>query len=128
MRLKIRLITFVLKEQQLMTTTSNLSKNSPPKLDKLPTKDTLVYTPTALLNQINTTKHQQNNKPLSTPTGTMGLNSFNESQQTSAIVFPSYKLSSGGIKKFANNASSVTTLSSTNVKLPTPASTIFLQN
>lgn len=67
-------------------------------------------------------------KPFSTETRTIGLKSFSESQQTSARVFPPDTFSSGGIKKLAERASSVTTRSSTNVKLPTPASTMFLQN
>jgi hypothetical protein len=58
----------------------------------------------------------------------MGLNSLKESQQSSARVFPMQTLSSGGIKKLADNASSDTALSSTSVRLPTPAKTMFLQN
>ena len=66
-------------------------------------------------------------KPFSTETRTIGLKSFKELQQSSASVFPPYTFSSGGIKKLEEkSASSVTTQSSTNVKLPTPAKTMFL--
>jgi hypothetical protein len=68
-------------------------------------------------------------KPFSTETRTIGLKSFKELQQSSASVFPPYTFSSGGIKKLEEkSASSVATRSSTNVKLPTPAKTMFLQN
>lgn len=71
-----------------------------------------------------TTRHL----PFSTETRTIGLNSLKESQQNSARDLPPNSFSSGRIKKLAKRSSSVTKRSSINVKLPTPAKTIFLQN
>jgi hypothetical protein len=66
--------------------------------------------------------------PFSAETRTIGLKSFKDSQQTSAIDLPPYTLSSGGIRKFAFRLYSLTMRSSIKDKQPTPARTIFLQN
>lgn len=79
-------------------------------------------------NQAHNLKKGQQTQPFSTETRTIGLKSFNDSEQISATDFPTTLSPSEGIKKLAVKASSVTGLSSFNATLPTPAKTIFLQN
>lgn len=133
-------ITLAESEQQLTTTTSNLLKNSTSKLDKSPEAKTnnrkdqpqnimsrTTWKQCRSRNQTNKgTSSKQ--KPFSMETRTIGLKSLSELQQSSPRVFPLYAFSSGGMRKFEESTSSVATRSSTKVRLPTPARTIFLQN
>lgn len=66
------------------------------------------------------------NWPVSVETLTIGLKSRRESAQTLATVLPGASISSHGMRKLDCAASEVTGESSTKVKAPTPAKTMFL--